>query len=396
MRARCVAATSEEILMQRNKFLNFLGPMLMILTGGISVWGADSAIAAQVVVGQVGPMSGLEANQGRAYAAGMNLHFNAVNNAGGVNGHTFTVLRGDDGGRPENTVTLTKQMLIKDKPLVLAGFFGNRNVADLVSSGILAKERIPLVGYRTSEIPPDTPYLYSIRADLRVEISKLIEHLTTIGITRLGLFYEDGAGSNAVVAATAEAATKAGATIEGKASYVANTVSVTKAVNELIGIRPQAIIMLSSGAAAADFIENFRAAGGSAQLLAHSGTDIEQLLKRLSPEQMQGVAIAQVTPSPYRISSRLVKEFTDLVSKAPKLDAPVSYAMIEGYIAARVIAEAVRRQGRNPTREGMIAALDSMNNFDLGNYLISFRPGQRIGSGYVELTIVTSTGKVRQ
>lgn len=380
----------------RNRCLRAFAKILMALTVGCFVMAAGPILAAEIVVGQVGPMSGPEAGQGRAYAAGMQLHFNALNNVGGINGHKFTLLRKDDRGRPDETVALTRQMIAEDAPLVLAGYFGGKNVADLVSAGILAKEKIALVGYRTSEIQPDVPYLYSVRAGLREEISKLIEHLATVGITRLGLFHEAGPGSTAVSAAAENAARKAGVTIEGRASYVANTVGVTDAVDTFMNMQPQAIIMVSGGAAAAGFIEKYRIAGGAAQLLAHSGADIEQLSKRLSPEQMQGVAIAQVTPSPYKVSSQLVKEFTDTVAKTRNLEVPVSYAMMEGYIAARVISEAVRRQGSRPSREGTVLALDSMSSFDLGGHLISFKPGQRSGSSFVELSIVTSAGRIRQ
>jgi len=369
---------------------------LTALAVAVLAMGTGPILAAEIVVGQVGPMSGPEAGQGRAYAAGMQLHFTALNKAGGINGHKFTLLRKDDGGAPEDTVILTRQMIAEDKPLVLAGYFGGRNVAGLVSAGILAKEKIALVGYRTSEIQPDAPYLYSVRAGLRDEIARLIEHLATIGIKRLGFFHEAGPGSTSVIAAAEDAARKAGATIEGRGSYVANTVAVTDAVDTFMNMQPQAIIMVSSGAAAAGFIEKYRIAGGAAQLLAHSGADIEQLSKRLSPEQMQGVAIAQVTPSPYKVSNPLVKEFTDIAVKARNLEVPVSYAMMEGYIAARVISEAIRRQGSRPSREGTVLALDSMSNFDLGGYVISFKPGQHSGSSFVELSIVTSAGRIRQ
>jgi len=369
---------------------------LTALAVAVLAMGTGPILAAEIVVGQVGPMSGPEAGQGRAYAAGMQLHFTALNKAGGINGHKFTLLRKDDGGAPEDTVILTRQMIAEDKPLVLAGYFGGRNVAGLVSAGILAKEKIALVGYRTSEIQPDVPYLYSVRAGLRDEISKLIEHLATIGIKRLGFFHEAGPGSTSVIAAAEDAARKAGATIEGRGSYVANTVNVTDAVDTFMNMQPQAIIMVSSGAAAAGFIEKYRIAGGAAQLLAHSGADIEQLSKRLSPEQMQGVAIAQVTPSPYKVSNPLVKEFADIAAKARNLEVPVSYAMMEGYIAARVISEAIRRQGSRPSREGTVLALDGMSHFDLGGYVISFKPGQHSGSSLVELSIVTSAGRIRQ
>lgn len=361
----------------------------------VSLLAGPLAHAAQVVVGQVGPMSGLDANQGRAYAAGMQLLFNSVNKAGGANGHTFTLVRKDDGGRPEDTIAATREVLAEDKPLVLAGYFGSRNVNELVKSGLLEKDRIALVGYRTSEIRAETPLVYNVRASLRDEINKLTEHLATIGISRLGLFYEEGPGAAAVLAAAEDAAKKARASIMTKASYPAGTSSVAAAVDTFLKAPPQAILMVSSGAAAAGFIEQYRSSGGAAQLFAHSGADIEQMSKRLSEEQMQGVAIAQVTPSPYKISGRLAKEFGDLAAKNPP-EVPVSYAMMEGFIAAKVIVEAVRRQGGRPTREGVVAALDAMDNIDLGGYVVGFKPGMRNGSKFVELSIISGAGKIRQ
>lgn len=357
---------------------------------------ARPAHAAEIVVGQVGPMSGLEAAQGRAYSAGMQLHFDALNRTGGINGHTFKLVRRDDVGKPEQTVALTKRLIAEAKPLVLAGYFGSENVAGLVASGMLEHNRIVLIGYRVSEIRAEAPFLYNVRASLRDEIVKLVEHTATIGLSRLGLFYEDGPSSSVLVSAAEAAAKNANVNITVRASHPASTGRVESAVKSFLQQSPQAILMISSGAAAAGFVEKYRIAGGSALLFAHSGVDIEQLAKRLAEEHMQGVVIAQVTPSPYKISNRLTNEFTDALSRKPALEVPVSYAVMEGYIAARVIAEAVRRQGSNPTRLGTAQALDSINHFDLGGYIVGFQPGQRWGSKFVELSIVSNGVRIRQ
>ena len=357
---------------------------------------AGAAGAANIVVGQVAPLSGLEAAQGRAYGVGMQLYFNAVNKAGGTGGHTFTLVRKDDGGRPEDTVALTKTLLAEDRPTVLAGYFGSRNIADLVASGLLEKEKIALVGYRTAEIRPETPLLFNVRATLRDEVNKLVEHLSTIGINKLGLLYEQGPGAPALLAAIDAAAAKSRAQVIAKASYPPGEAKVSGAVDAFIKAPPQAIIMVSTGAAAAAFIEQYRASGGAAQLFAHSGADVEQMAKRLSEEQMQGVAISQVTPSPYKIANRLAKEFSDATAKAGPLETPVSYAMMEGYIAAKVIVEAARRAGARASREAIAATLEGMDSYDLGGYLVSFKPNQRSGSRFVELSIISGSGKIRQ
>lgn len=361
-----------------------------------AVLGVSHLQASEVVVGQVAPLSGMEASQGRAYSTGMQLLFDSVNKTGGVNGHTFKLVRRDDGGRPADTVSATKQILAEHRPLILAGYFGGRNVGDLADSGILEREQIALIGYRIAEVRPETPWLYNARASLRDEVNKMTEHLATVGITRIGLFYEEGQSAHALIAAADEAAKRARVAVVSRASYPAGTASVATSVEVFLKSAPQAIVLVSSGAAAAVFIEQYRGAGGAAQLFAHSGADVEQLAKRLAEEQMQGVAIAQVTPSPYKVSSPLTKEFTDLVAKSKNLEVPVSYAMIEGYITAKVIVEAVRRQGTRPSRETMPMSIESVNNFNLAGYALNFRPGQRTGSKFVELSIVTNAGKMRQ
>src|SRR5437899_525306 len=82
-----------------------------------------AAHAGQVVVGQVAPLSGLDANQGRAYGAGMQIAFNNANKGSGVNGNTITLVRKDDAGNPENTLKLTQELIDQDKAVVLAGYF---------------------------------------------------------------------------------------------------------------------------------------------------------------------------------------------------------------------------------------------------------------------------------
>lgn len=337
----------------------------------------------------------MDANNGRAYAAGLQLYFDKVNKVGGAGGHTFTLLRKDDGGRPADTVAATKQLLAESKPLVLSGYAVGGNIADLVASGLLEKERIPVVGYRIGEIRAETPYLYSVRANLRDEINKIAEHLVTVGINRLGLLYEEGPNAAALLDSVDEVARRTGAQFLAKASYPVGTTGADKAVSAMISARPQAVLMVATGAAAASFIEQYRAAGGTAQLFSHSGADVEQMSKRLSDEQLQGVVIAQVTPNPYKVSSRLTKEFADTLAKSEKPDVAVSYAMMEGYIAASVIVEAARRMGARPSREGFVQALDSIGMLDLGGYSIGFKPNMRSGSKFVEMTIVTA-GKIRQ
>ncbi|MEO6322336.1 MAG: ABC transporter substrate-binding protein [Polaromonas sp.] len=314
-----------------------------------------------------------------------------------MNGHTFSLVSKDDAGRPAETMAATRLLLSENRPLVLAGYFGDRSMADLIGSGLLAKEKIALVGYRVNEIREEAPLVHNVRANLRDELNKLVEHMATVGVSRVGLFYQDGPGAAALIVALEELTKSKGINLTVKGSYAPGSAKVTGAVvDTFFAASPQAIIMLSTGSATAAFIEKYRMEGGTANLFAHSGTDIEQLSQRLGAEQMKGVAITQVTPNPYKVSAGLVKDFNDTVAKAPKLDVPVSYAMMEGFIAGAVIVEAARRMGAKVSREGFVTALEGINSLDLGGYKVGYKPGMRSGSTFVALSIITATGSIRQ
>ena len=352
--------------------------------------------AGQVVVGQVAPLSGLDANQGRAYGVGMQLAFNTANKGGGVNVITIVLARMDDAGDPNATLKLTKELIEQDKAVVLGGYFGIANIETIARSGVLDQQKIALVGWRASQIRPETLNLFNVRASLRDELFKVAEHLSTVGITKLGIVYEQGPGGVQLMTSAGEAAQKAKGTVVGMAGYPAGTTNVQAAVQGMLKVQPQAIMMIASGAAAAAFIDQYRKAGGTAQLFANDGVDMEQLATKLSDVQMQGVSIAQAVPSPYKMQSRISKEFADAAAKAGTLEVPVSYAMMEGYIAGKVIVEAIKRQGKNPTREGTIETLGRMEYYDMGGYSVAYRPDIRAGSKFVELTILGGKGKIRQ
>lgn len=83
--------------------MNQVGKFLRCLAAAAGLAISVAAGAAQIVVGQVAPLSGLEGTQARAYSTCIQLALNKANTAG-VNGHTFTLIRKDDGGSPTSLV----------------------------------------------------------------------------------------------------------------------------------------------------------------------------------------------------------------------------------------------------------------------------------------------------
>jgi ABC-type branched-subunit amino acid transport system substrate-binding protein len=69
--------------------------------------------------------------------------------------------------------------------------------------------------------------------------------------------------------------------------------------------------------------------------------------------------------------------------------------MLEGYIAARVYSEALRRTGKDLTRAKLRKAIDAMDDVSVGGFRVHF-VDDRVGSRLVELGLIDSQGRVRE
>jgi branched-chain amino acid transport system substrate-binding protein len=137
-------------------------------------------------------------------------------------------------------------------------------------------------------------------------------------------------------------------------------------------------------------VKAFRAAGSHAQVVALSTAATKALITNLGP-QARGVIVTQVVPDTRYPSLPVVKEALDL-AKAAGL-AEISSSMMEGYMAAKVLVEGLRRAGHNPTRASLMTALNSMQRFDLGGLEIKYSPQDHTGLDFVDISIVNDLGK---
>ncbi|MDT4883726.1 hypothetical protein FQZ97_1197930 [compost metagenome] len=104
--------------------------------------------------------------------------------------------------------------------------------------------------------------------------------------------------------------------------------------------------------------------------------------------------VTQVFPNERSVAYPLIKEALDL-AKAKGMDG-VSPAMMEGFAAAKVLVEGLRRAGPNPTPVALRDALEGLRNFNLGGLSVSYSPTNHTGLDFADLSIVDATGKFRR
>lgn len=378
------------------KLVSLMRSALTILVVCLAAAAAGAA-AADIIVGQVAAFSGPLAPTGTHMRAGAQLYFDKVNADGGVHGAKIRLLSKDDGYKTEETVRLAREILKEAQPVAFIGFVGTGNVEAILEKKVLSDAGIPLLAVRTgaaSVVQRNDPLLFLTRASYAEEVQKIIDQYASTGYSTFAIVYQDDAFGRDVLGSAEQAISKAGGKLVATGSYTKNTTDVAAAVKTIAEARPQAVIMIANTAASSEFLKQSRHAGNLAQYVALSVTDAAQVVKRIGAEQAEGLVLTQVVPDPNSPTVPLIKEIHENFAKFKPKDVSANHTFVEGYLGAKVLVEALRRAGPNPTRQKLRVALESMNNYDAGEVFISFSANQHAGSRFVDITILNRAGKL--
>ncbi|NML85011.1 ABC transporter substrate-binding protein [Polaromonas sp.] len=357
---------------------------------------SEASTAAELVIGQVAPLSGVLASTGHQMVVGGKIYFDSINAQGGVNGAMIRHEVVDDGYKVAETVRLTREMLAKPEVVALFGFAGTANVTQLLTDGVLDVGGAALVAPYTggeSLRNPFNPWIFHVRAGYADETEHMVQQVTTLGMNRVAVMYQDDGFGKAGLLGVENALAKRKLKLTAAAAYERNTDKVEEAVAKIKASDAQAIIMISVNKSTAAFVKRYREGGGGAQLYNISVVDPTELVKLAGLKNAHGLGISQVVPYPYMANMPVVREYQELLKKyAPK--ELVNYTSFEEFVGAKVLVEALRRAGPNPTRAKVVKALESMGSYDTGGITVNYSPSNRIGSRYVEVTVIGSTGKL--
>jgi ABC-type branched-subunit amino acid transport system substrate-binding protein len=260
----------------------------------------------------------------------------------------------------------------------------------------LDKYGVPLIGPSTGAMAfhkPVQKHVFNVRATYQRETEKAVTHLLTIGVDRIAVVHaNDSFGEDALVGAQT-------GFDKGKAKPVL-VIPADRAkpdyatiIPAISAARAKAVVWIGSSSAVADGVKALRAAGSSAQVVTLSNNASSGFIKQLG-DQSRGVIVAQVFPNERSIGHPMVKEALALARA--KGQQALSPAALEGYASAKVLVEALRRAGPKPTRARVLAALESLHNFDLGGGLeVNYSPQDHSGIDFADLSII-SDGKFKR
>lgn len=347
----------------------------------------------QILIGQTAGFSGPVAAGVKETTDGAKLWIDAVNAKGGVNGQKIELIQMDDKFEPKLAAANAK-VLIEEKNVV--ALFLNRGTPH--TEGILPlleQHGVPLIAPSTGAMVLHNPvkkHVFNVRATYQREAEKAVTHLVTLGMTRIAVVHaDDSFGLDGLEGAskgfykgsiTPAVVIKAD---RGKPDFKAIIPAITAK-------EAQAVVWIASGNAVSDGVKALRAAGSAAQVVTLSNNASSGFIKSLGA-QATGVIVSQVFPSVRSYAYGFVKEASALAT-AKKIE--LSPAMLEGYAAAKVLVEALRRAGTNPTRAKVQTALEGLQKFDIGGLEVSYGPDDHTGLDFADLSIIGSDGKFKR
>ncbi|MFC4159404.1 ABC transporter substrate-binding protein [Chitinimonas lacunae] len=353
-----------------------------------------AAVAAEpFVIGHIGPVSSQLRETALSSEETLNAFFDELNKKGGVNGNKVIIRHGDDAFDAQKHAALTREMIERHKPIAFLGAGGSGGPAELLKQNILADARIPLIA-PISGAPAlrNNPYIFHIRASWADELQKLMQQMQSLGHSRIGVLFQNDSDGKFGLFASRQEAKRANVEIVATGSYEKNTTEVAAAVKALFEANPTAILMLGTDDACAAFLKAYRKAGGMAQMYTPSIVGAKQLIADAGLDAARGTGISQVMPFIYTDASPIAKEYRAFV-KRNKLN--LGYVEFEYYIASKLLVEGLKKLDKNnSTGEGLMAALESIQNYNLGGFRLSFGPGNRVGSKFVEVTVIGPTGEL--
>ena len=353
---------------------------------------AQGVTADTIVLGQSASLSGPLEELGREMKAGAEAYFNAVNDAGGVNGRKIKLLSLDDAGMPDRTKTNTLKLLNEENVFALFGYTGTYSINPMLQ--MVEKNKVPFFAPASGDLTTRDPvsrYVFNIRASYNEETEKIVDQLVRRGLTKIALFYQNDAYGRAGLAALERAlrARKSNILIFGSADR--NSVNVASSAQTISKSGAQAVIVVAVASTASAFIREMKRLGSGAQFCLLSSVGAKTVAALLGDDG-RGVEVSQVVPLPYSDSEPLGREYLKRIGGPGK----ASFASIEGYIAASVFVEGLKKAGKSLTRESFVDALDKLGSVDLRGYRVKFSADNHNGSSLVELTVLGTGGNYKR
>ncbi|WP_419175676.1 ABC transporter substrate-binding protein [Desulfosediminicola sp.] len=342
-----------------------------------------------IVLGQSCALTGPSKDLGLELRGGLLAAFSKVNEEGGVHGREIRLLSRDDGYEPDRAIRNTLALINTDHVLMLIGEVGTPTSKAVIP--LVEKYEIPFFApFSGADLlrSPFRRYVINVRGSYYQEIERVASYLVNVkGIKRIACFYQNDSYGYAGLKGLELALERRGVELVSTASYERNTVAVIGGLEEIHAARPEAVVLVGTYSACAEFIKLSKNKYSGELIYGSISFVGTESLKETLGGYGKNVIVSQVVPLPTDNKLPLVREYERAMGKYQH-DVPLSFTSLEGYIAGKLFAMIAREVPQPLTREKFIETMHSVGRFDLGGVVLQFGPDDHQGSDEIYLTSI--------
>ena len=357
--------------------------------GGFLPASAESTTA-PLVLGQSLPLSGPSAQLGLEYRRGAKAWFDAVNRDGGIHGRRIELVSLDDQYEPEQTLANTRQLLKRSDLLALFGYVGTPTTKVVLP--LIESAAVPLVAPMTGASllrRADLRMVFNLRASYCREIAAMVNELVRDAQHRIAIVYQNDAFGQDGLEGALIALRQHGLKPVLTTTVARNSDQVGDALRELKQVNPNGVLIISAYVSSAALSTALRQSGNRAQIMNVSFVGTKALQRAMPVGESNGIGVTQVVPFPWNRWIPVVADYQRCLQRHD-VEARFGFTSLEGYLAARMITEALERAGAAPTRASLANALESIQGVDFGGFRLDMSSDDHQASEFVELTFLGS------
>jgi branched-chain amino acid transport system substrate-binding protein len=308
-----------------------------LLLGALPAYAQSPAI----LIGAAMPQSGFLADVAAELRKALLLWQEEVNAGGGLNGRKVELTLLDDRSESIDAGRLYDQLVVEHKADLLIGPFGS--AATLGAAAAAERHRRVMVnGTGAARVvqKAGNRYVFQSAVPLASYGAGALELARSQGLKRIVLLARDDPGAREMAARTREAAIREGFGVGGVETYPASADDFQPSIARARAAGAEAWIAFGQPKDAVEMVKAFQKAGYAPRLFIAQGAAQPSFVARLGQAAEYSIGIA---PYDSRARTRGNAEFAQAYTK--KWSAEPGATAAEGYAAARLLEEAVRRAG---------------------------------------------------
>jgi len=368
---------------------------LLSLFGPLSLSAEPGVFDDRIVFGQSAALKGPAAALGLGMREGILAAFHEANAAGGVHGRRLELISYNDDYEPEVAIAKTNKLINEDKVFALIGEVGTPTSKAV--QPITTEQGVPFIAPFTGADFLRDPFLtnvINVRASYGQETEAWIKHLTMdLGVSLIGILYQDDSFGRAGLEGVKRALEKRGLSLVAEGTYMRGTTAVKRALLAIRRAHPQAVVMVGAYKPCAEFIKLARMINLDTVFLNISFVGSEPLAEELRRDG-EGVVVTQVVPLPNDTKIPLVGRYQRAL-KSVNPSAKPGFVSLEGYVAGRLVVEALKRADNPVTRAGLLATIRNVGVFDMDGVALSYGPASNQGMDTVYFTVIQPDGSFK-